>query len=213
MNIFAQFLDFILHLDHHLAELLQAHGAWVYGILFLIVFSETGLVIMPFLPGDSLLFVAGTLAAGGGLNVHAIVVLLIAAAILGDTVNYWVGHRLGRRLFQNPGARMLRPEFLARTERFYAKYGAKTIVLARFVPIVRTFAPFVAGMGRMPYTKFLAYNVIGAVTWVALFTYAGYLFGQMPLIKDNFTWVVLAIIAVSVLPVVIELVKARRTPA
>jgi len=178
-------IDFILHIDVHLAELVAQYGMWVYGILFLILFCETGLVVTPFLPGDSLLFVAGALAAlpGNDLNVHLMVFLMIVAAIVGDAVNYTIGRVFGERLFSNPNSKIFRRSYLDQTHKFYEKHGGKTIILARFVPIVRTFAPFVAGMGRMSYRHFAVYNVIGALVWVLLFTYAGYLFGNVPVVQ------------------------------
>lgn len=216
MDLLRQFVDFFLHLDTHLAEIIRDYGTWTYAILFLIVFAETGLVVMPLLPGDSLLFAAGTFAALGDLNPVLLILLLIAAAILGDTVNYWVGNRIGARAFSG-NVRFLRREYLERTQRFYERHGGKTIILARFVPIVRTFAPFVAGVGTMSYPRFLAYNVIGAVVWVTGFVTIGYLFGNIPAVKERFSLVILAIIAVSVLPIAIEIVKGwlggRREPA
>lgn len=211
MEFLQHALDFFLHLDRHLTEITAQYGTWTYVILFLIVFAETGLVVTPFLPGDSLLFAAGAIAALGGLDVRLLVVLLIVAAILGDTVNYWIGARIGRRAFTG-NIRFVRKEYLLRTERFYEKHGGKTIILARFVPIIRTFAPFVAGVGVMNYRRFLAYNVIGGVAWVTLFTLAGYYFGNLALVKQNFSLVVLAIIILSVVPIVVEVVKARREP-
>ncbi|MCB9518168.1 MAG: DedA family protein [Gemmatimonadales bacterium] len=216
MDLLRQFVDFFLHLDTHLAEIIREYGTWTYAILFLIVFAETGLVVMPLLPGDSLLFAAGTFAALGDLNPVLLILLLIAAAILGDTVNYWVGNRIGARAFSG-NVRFLKREYLERTQRFYERHGGKTIILARFVPIVRTFAPFVAGVGTMSYPRFLAYNVIGAVVWVTGFVTIGYLFGNIPAVKERFSLVILAIIAVSVLPIAIEIVKGwlggRREPA
>ena len=206
MDLLRQFVDFFLHLDTHLAEIIRDYGTWTYAILFLIVFAETGLVVMPLLPGDSLLFAAGTFAALGDLNPVLLILLLIAAAILGDTVNYWVGNRIGARAFSG-NVRFLKREYLERTQRFYERHGGKTIILARFVPIVRTFAPFVAGVGTMSYPRFLAYNVIGAVVWVTGFVTIGYLFGNIPAVKERFSLVILAIIAVSVLPIAIEIVK------
>ncbi|HPF62634.1 MAG TPA: DedA family protein, partial [Gemmatimonadales bacterium] len=206
MDLLRQFVDFFLHLDTHLAEIIREYGTWTYAILFLIVFAETGLVVMPLLPGDSLLFAAGTFAALGDLNPVLLILLLIAAAILGDTVNYWVGNRIGARAFSG-NVRFLKREYLERTQRFYERHGGKTIILARFVPIVRTFAPFVAGVGTMSYPRFLAYNVIGAVVWVTGFVTIGYLFGNIPAVKERFSLVILAIIAVSVLPIAIEIVK------
>ncbi|KZE29793.1 membrane-associated protein [Crenobacter luteus] len=204
-------IDFVLHIDRHLAELVAAHGPLIYLILFLIVFCETGLVVTPFLPGDSLLFVAGTLAATGQMDVHLLVALLIAAAILGDTVNYTIGRRLGLKLFANPDSKIFRRVYLDKTHAFYERHGGKTIILARFVPIVRTFAPFVAGVGEMSYGKFLAFNVVGAVVWVASFTYLGFLFGNLPAVKSNLSLLIVGIIIVSILPGVIEFMRHRRS--
>ena len=210
MDLLTLAIDFVLHVDRHLLELFQDYGTWVYGILFLIVFCETGLVVTPFLPGDSLLFAAGALAAAGGLDVHLMVFLLWIAAVLGDTVNYAIGHHFGMRLFRNPDSRIFRRDYLERTQRFYVKYGAKTIVIARFVPSVRTFAPFVAGMGSMPYRTFLLWNVAGAAAWVIAFGYAGFFFGDLPVVRQNFTLLILGIIVVSVLPVLFEAWRACR---
>lgn len=209
MEFLRQVLDFFLHLDRHLAEMIAQYGTWTYGILFLIIFVETGLVIMPLLPGDSLLFAAGTFAALGSLNPILVIGLLIVAAILGDTVNYWIGKRIGARAFSG-NIRFLKQSYLERTQRFYEKHGGKTIILARFVPIVRTFAPFVAGVGTMTYPRFLAYNVIGAVAWVSGFVTIGYLFGNIPVVKERFSLVILGIIAVSVVPMVIEVIRGLR---
>ena len=209
MEFFRQALDFFLHLDVHLAEIIARFGTGAYFILFLIVFCETGLVVTPFLPGDSLLFAAGTFAALGSFSLVPLMLLLIVAAILGDTVNYWVGARIGGRAFSG-NVRFLKKEYLERTQAFYERHGGKTIVLARFVPIVRTFAPFVAGVGGMNYARFLAYNVIGAVVWVVLFTLAGYFFGNIPAVRANFTLVIFAIIGVSLIPMVVEFLRARR---
>lgn len=211
MEILKHLVDFILHLDKHLGDIIQDYGAWTYAILFAIIFFETGVVVLPFLPGDSLLFAAGSLAAlpGSPLNVWAMVGLLILAAVLGDTLNYHIGDYLGPRVFSG-NSRFLKREHLERTQQFYEKHGAKTIILARFIPIIRTFAPFVAGVGTMSYGKFLSYNVVGAVLWVALLTLAGYFFGQIPVVQKNFSLVVLAIIGLSVLPVVFEFFKSRR---
>lgn len=203
-------IDFILHIDRHLAELTAAYGPWIYGILFLIIFCETGLVVTPFLPGDSLLFVAGAIATQDAMNVHLMVVLLIIAAILGDAVNYSIGRFFGAKLFANPDSKIFRRRYLELTEAFYAKHGGKTIILARFVPIVRTFAPFVAGMGHMPYRRFAAYNVIGAIVWVTLFSYAGYFFGNLPVVQSNLHYLIVAIIFVSILPGLIEIIRHRR---
>jgi len=209
MDLLRTAIDFFLHLDRHLAEIIARYGVWTNLILFLIVFAETGLVVTPFLPGDSLLFAAGTFAALGSLDPGLLVVLLSAAAILGDTVNYWVGAYIGPRAFSGE-IRWLKREYLDRTHAFYEKHGGKTIILARFIPIIRTFAPFVAGVGAMNYPRFLMYNVVGGVAWVALFVLAGYFFGNVPAVRQNFTYVILAIIVLSAMPMVIELVKARR---
>jgi membrane-associated protein len=210
MELLSLVASFILHVDQHLLELFRDYGVWIYAILFLIVFCETGLVVTPFLPGDSLLFAAGALAAASGLDVHLLAVLLFIAAVLGDSVNYAIGRRSGMRLFRNPQSRIFRRDYLDRTERFYAKHGPKTIVIARFIPIVRTFAPFVAGVGTMPYRIFLFWNVAGAFLWVGSFIYAGYAFGDLPVVRENFTLLILGIIVVSVMPVVIEAIKAWR---
>ena len=208
-------IDFILHIDVHLAELVAQYGIWVYGILFLILFCETGLVVTPFLPGDSLLFVAGALAAlpSNDLNVHVMVALMAVAAIVGDAVNYTIGRVFGERLFSNPDSKIFRRSYLDKTHKFYEKHGGKTIILARFVPIVRTFAPFVAGMGHMSYRHFAAYNVIGALVWVLLFTYAGYIFGDLPIVQENLKLLIVAIIVVSILPGVIEIWRHKRAAA
>ncbi|AWQ18018.1 DedA family protein [Pantoea ananatis] len=205
-------VDFILHIDVHLAELVAQYGIWIYAILFLILFCETGLVVTPFLPGDSLLFVAGALAAlpGNDLNVHLMVTLLVIAAILGDAVNYTIGKLFGERLFSNPNSKIFRRSYLDKTHAFYARHGGKTIILARFVPIVRTFAPFVAGMGHMSYRYFALFNVAGALAWVLLFSYAGYLFGDLPVVQENLKLLILGIIVVSILPGVIEIWRHRR---
>ncbi|OSN06044.1 hypothetical protein AU512_11625 [Lonsdalea iberica] len=206
-------IDFILHIDVHLAELVAQYGVWIYAILFLILFCETGLVVTPFLPGDSLLFVAGALAAlpGSVLDVHLMVVLMVIAAILGDAVNYTIGRLFGERLFRNPNSRIFRRSYLDKTHAFYARHGGKTIILARFVPIVRTFAPFVAGMGHMTYRHFALFNVAGALLWVLLFTYAGYLFGDLPIVQDNLKLLIVGIIFVSILPGVIEFWRHKRS--
>jgi membrane-associated protein len=209
MDVIRQLVDFILHIDVHLAELIARYGTGTLVLLFLIVFAETGLVVTPFLPGDSLLFAAGAFAARGALDIRLLVPVLLVAAILGDTVNYWIGHKLGRRAFSGK-IPFIKEEYLQRTERFYEKHGGKTIILARFVPIIRTFAPFVAGVGTMSYGRFFSYNVIGAVLWVFLFTVGGYFFGNLPLVQRNFKLVILAIIVVSVLPIVVEYLRARK---
>ncbi len=205
----ASLIDFILHIDQHLIELTQTYGLWIYAILFLIVFCETGLVVTPFLPGDSLLFAAGAVAALGGMNVHMAAALLLAAAVIGDAANFAIGKYFGEKLFAKPDSRVFKREYLDKTHAFYEKYGGKTIILARFVPIVRTFAPFVAGMGDMHYGRFIRYNIIGALMWVGLLTYAGYFFGELPVVKNNFGLVVIGIIAVSVLPMAVEIAKAK----
>lgn len=210
---FLHFLvDFILHIDVHLAELVAQYGIWIYAILFLILFCETGLVVTPFLPGDSLLFVAGALAAlpGNDLNVHVMVALLVVAAVLGDAVNYTIGRLFGERLFSNPNSKIFRRSHLDKTHAFYARHGGKTIILARFVPIVRTFAPFVAGMGHMSYRHFALFNVTGALLWVLLFSYAGYLFGDLPVVQENLKLLIVGIFLVSILPGVIEVWRHRR---
>lgn len=210
MEFFAALLDIALHLDQHLQALVSEHGAWIYLILFLIVFCETGLVVTPFLPGDSLLFVAGTVAAAGGMDIHLLVVLLIIAAILGDAVNYAVGHYIGPRMFSHNESRWLNPKHLQRAHDFYEKYGGKTIIIARFVPIVRTYAPFVAGAASMTYSKFALYNITGAVLWVTSLGYAGYFFGNLPFIKNNLTLVIIGIIILSILPGIIEILRHRK---
>ncbi|MDL4913742.1 MAG: DedA family protein [Enterobacterales bacterium endosymbiont of Blomia tropicalis] len=204
-------VDFILHIDVHLAELVAQYGIWIYAILFLILFCETGLVLTPFLPGDSLLFVAGALAAlpGNDLNVHLLVALLVVAAVLGDAANYTIGRLFGERLFSNPNSKIFRRRYLDKTHAFYARHGGKTIILARFVPIVRTFAPFVAGMGHMSYRHFALFNVTGALAWVLLFSYAGYLFGDLPVVQENLKLLIVGIIVVSILPGVIEIWRHR----
>jgi membrane-associated protein len=213
MDVIRQLVDFILHIDIHLAELIARYGTGTLVLLFLIVFAETGLVVTPFLPGDSLLFAAGAFAARGALDIGLLVPILLVAAILGDTVNYWIGHKIGRRAFSGK-IPFIKQEYLQRTESFYERHGGKTIILARFVPIIRTFAPFVAGIGTMSYARFVVYNVVGAVLWVVLFTVGGYFFGNLPMVQRNFKLVILAIIVVSVVPIVVEFVRARRaTPA
>jgi len=210
MELIEKLIDLVLHLDQHLVELVTQYGSWTYGILFLIIFCETGLVVTPFLPGDSLLFAVGALAATGALDVSSVVILLTAAAIIGDNVNYWIGYTIGPRVFQGESSRFFNRKHLERTHRFYEKYGGKTVILARFIPIVRTFAPFVAGIGRMTYGRFLLYDVPGGVAWISIFVYAGYFFGNIPIVKRNFTLVVFAIIFISLLPAVIEYVQHRR---
>ncbi len=208
MEFLEYLIDLFLHLDKHLNEIIVQYGALTYGILFLVIFAETGLVFTPFLPGDSLLFAAGTFAAIGSFNVHILFLLLSAAAIIGDSVNYWVGQYIGLKLFEKK-SRFLKKEYLERTHKFYEKHGGKTIILARFIPIVRTFAPFVAGIGAMTYSKFIAYNIIGAIIWCAIFIYGGYFFGNLSFVKNNFSFVILAIIFISILPMLIEYIRHR----
>jgi membrane-associated protein len=203
MELLRQFVDLFLHLDQHLADLIRDYGTWTYAILFLIIFCETGLVILPLLPGDSLLFAAGTFAALGSLDPWLLTGVLIVAAILGDTLNYWIGRKTGIRAFTGE-AKFFKQEYLERTRGYFARYGGRTIILARFIPIIRTFAPFVAGVGEMAYSRFIAYNVIGGIVWVSLFVWLGYGFGNIPAVKERFTLVILGIIAVSVLPIAIE---------
>ena len=208
MEIINFFFDFILHLDEHLSTIISQYGTWTYVILFLIIFMETGFVVTPFLPGDSLLFAAGSFAALGALNPWVLFGLLSVAAILGDTINYWIGNYIGDRAFSG-NIRWLKQEYLKQTHEFYEKHGGKTIILARFVPIIRTFAPFVAGVGSMTYTRFISYNIFGGVIWVAIFTFMGYFFGNLPFVKDNFELVIFAIIFISFIPPVYEFFKAR----
>lgn len=218
MDLLLYAWDFAVHLDRHLATLLQQYGAWVYLLLFAIIFCETGLVVTPFLPGDSLLFVAGALAAAGGLDVHLLALLLVAAAVLGNTVNYSVGYLLGPKVFHWEQSRFFNRKALERAHAFYEKHGGKTIVITRFLPIFRTFAPFVAGIARMSYLRFTAYNVAGALAWVVLLLYAGYWFGNVPLVKQNLSWVIVGIIVLSLAPLALEyfrhrLKKAIKLPA
>ena len=204
-------IDFILHIDRHMISIVQNYHLWTYAILFVIIFCETGLVVTPFLPGDSLLFVAGAIAAlpGMPLDVHLLVLIVFAAAFLGDTCNYMIGHFFGEKLFSNSDSRIFKRSYLDKTHEFYRKYGGKTIVIARFVPIVRTFAPFVAGMGKMNYTWFITYNALGGAVWVMLFCYAGYMFGDQPFVQDNLKILIVAIVVISILPAVIEVLRAR----
>jgi len=196
-------IDFILHLDVHLGQIISAYGSLTYALLFLIIFVETGLVVTPFLPGDSLLFAVGAFAALGSLNIFMLLVLLMVAAILGDTVNYWIGHFFGEKLVANPRV-PIKKEHIERTQKFFDKHGGKTIILARFVPIVRTFAPFVAGIGKMHYGKFISFNIIGGIGWVLLVTVAGFFFGNIPMVKDNFSTVIIAIVLISIAPMIIQ---------
>jgi len=205
-------VDFIIHIDRHLAEIIGRYGGWTYGILFLIIFAETGLVVTPFLPGDSLLFAAGAFCARPetGLNVHLMAGLLFVASVLGDTLNYWIGSKFGPAVFKREDSRFLPRKHLERAHAFFEKYGGRAIILARFVPIVRTFVPFVAGVGRMNYRQFLFYNVVGGFIWVYFFIYAGFAFGNQPFVQKNFKLVILAIIILSVLPIVFEAWRAWR---
>jgi len=213
MTLITKFIDFILHLDTHLYVLIGKYEIWTYLLLFLIIFCETGLVIMPFLPGDSLLFACGSLASIGTFKffkVGWLFIILAVAAVLGDTINYWIGHAVGPKVFQKENSRFFKKEYLDRTHAFYERHGGKTIIIARVVPIIRTFAPFVAGIGKMSYGKFISYNVIGGVGWVALFVFGGYFFGNIQLVKRNFSFVIFAIIIISMLPGVVEFLRQRR---
>lgn len=212
MEFLQWFTDIILHLDTHLTELVTQYGLLTYGILFAIVFAETGFVVTPFLPGDSLLFAAGALAALGSLNVLVVIMLLIVAAVLGDTVNYWIGYYFGRKIVDNPKIPFINQEHIDKTEQFYKKYGGKTIIMARFVPIIRTFAPFVAGVGSMDYKKFILFNISGGVLWITLLTTAGYLFGNFTFVKENFHYAILVIILLSIAPVIYEYIQHKRNP-
>lgn len=210
MEFIYSLFDFIIHIDVHLNNLILTYGNWTYAILFLIIFCETGLVVTPFLPGDSLLFAAGTFAAAGSLDPIYLMLLLSVAAILGDTVNYWIGALIGPKIFHKDNVRFLNKEYLNRTHQFYEKHGGKTIIFARFLPIIRTFAPFVAGIGKMTYLRFFGYNVIGGIIWVAIFIITGYYFANIPAVRDNFTFVIFAIIVISFLPPVIEFFRLKR---
>ena len=200
----------LLALDQTVATLATQYGAWLYAILFAVIFAETGLVVCPFLPGDSILFIAGTVVAVSGLDVHVLVVVLIVAAVLGDSVNYGVGHYIGPKAFERPDSRWFRQEYLRRTQAFYDKYGGVTIIIGRFIPIIRTFAPFLAGVAGMSYRRFLSYNMIGGCLWIGSLVYAGYLFGNIPWVKDNLTLIVVAIVVVSLIPAITTFLKERR---
>ncbi len=203
-------IDLFLHLDRYLGEVIRNFGTWTYALLFLVIFMETGFVVTPFLPGDSLLFAAGALtAATGAMDIKLLYIIVAVAAVLGDTVNYWIGHLIGPRVFSD-NIRWLKKEYLERTHEFYEKHGGITIILARFIPIIRTFAPFVAGVGRMTYGHFITYNIVGGIFWTAIFTFGGYFFGNIPFVKNNFSLVVVAIIVISVIPAVVEVIKSRR---
>jgi len=209
MELIKTFFDIFMHLDKHLGGVIQAYGVWTYLILFLIIFCETGLVVTPILPGDSLLFAAGAFAAVGALEVKWLFILLTIAAVAGDTLNYWIGSYMGPKVFHKENVRFLNREYLDRTHRFYEKHGGKTIIIARFMPIIRTFAPFVAGIGTMSYPRFISYNVVGGIFWIASFVFGGYFFGNIPMVKRNFTLVILAIIFLSILPGIIEFARHR----
>tara|TARA_B100000989_G_C19531634_1_gene470324 strand:+ start:6197 stop:6859 length:663 start_codon:yes stop_codon:yes gene_type:complete len=209
MDYLQQIFQFFLHVDKHLAEFVSHYGNWVFALLFVIIFCETGLIITPFLPGDSLLFAAGSIAAISGLHVHWLAIILVAAAILGDTVNYWIGHWLGPKIFHYENSRLLNKKHLRNAHNFYERHGGKAVIIARFIPIVRTFIPFIAGMASMEYRRFIVYNVTGAFLWVYLFLYVGYYFGNLPAVANNFTLVIMAIIVISVMPPVIEYLRHR----
>lgn len=213
MEVIGALIGFVLHPDQYLGWLLDNYGQWLYVILFIIIFAETGLVVTPFLPGDSLLFVAGALTGTGQLDVGVLMGLLMSAAILGDSTNYWIGRWVGPRVFTADTGRLLRREHLERTRRFYERYGGRTVIIARFMPIVRTFAPFVAGVGAMSYPRFLAFSVLGTILWVGGFVGAGYVFGNLPVVRQNLTLFILAIIVLSISPGIVEYLRARRRPA
>lgn len=210
MELLATLWDLAVHLDRHLAAFVAQHGAWVYGLLFAIVFCETGLVVTPFLPGDSLLFVAGAVAATGGMDVTLLMATLIGAALLGDNVNYWIGHWVGPKVFRVERSRWFNPQYLERAHAFYERHGGKTIVIARFVPIVRTYVPFVAGVGAMPYLRYIAYCVLGALVWVVSLVSAGFWFGNLPIVRENLTVVIMGIILLSISPGIVAWVRSRR---
>lgn len=204
------FINIFLHLDKNLTQIIQTYGILTYGLLFLIIFMETGLVITPFLPGDSLLFIAGTFAATGSFNIYFLYTILLAAAIVGDNTNYWIGRFIGMKVFAKDNARIFKKEYLEKTRAFYAKYGVKAIILARFIPIIRTFSPFVAGVGHMHYRRFLFFDILGGYLWITIFTWGGYFFGNLPIVKNNFHYAILIIIFLSILPGVIEFLKHKR---
>lgn len=209
MDLLLTFVDIIMHLDKHLSMIIQQYGTFTYFILFMIIFCETGLVVTPFLPGDSLLFAAGTFAALGALDVKLLFILLATAAISGDNVNYWIGHFVGPKIFRKEDVRFLNKKHLERTHEFYEKYGTKAIIIARFMPVVRTFAPFVAGLGRMTYGRFLPFDIMGGLLWISVCVFGGYFFGNIPIVKQNFTIVIFAIIFISILPGIIEFLRIR----
>lgn len=205
-----QFIDIFIHLDKYLTTIIQNYGVWTYLILFAIIFCETGLVVLPFLPGDSLIFAAGTLAALGALDIKWLIILMCLAAVAGDTVNYWIGYWVGPKIFQKENVKLLNKKHLMEAHAFYEKYGGITIILARFMPFIRTFAPFVAGIGTMSYWRFMSYNVIGGIAWINIFGWLGYYFGNLPYIKKNFSLVIIAIVVISVMPAVVEYLKRKR---
>jgi membrane-associated protein len=213
MELLAALWDFVVHLDAHLAAFVAQHGAWVYALLFAIVFTETGVVVMPFLPGDTLLFVVGALAAAGGMDITTVMTVLVAAALTGDNVNYWIGRWAGPKVFRAEESRWFSRKYLERTHAFYERHGGKAIIIARFVPIVRTYVPFVAGIGTMSYARFLGFSVVGALLWVVSLCQAGYWFGNIPLVKDNLGVVIVIIVAISVTPIALEFLRARRSRA
>lgn len=209
MELISNFIDIFIHLDRHLSAIIQTYGTFTYVILFLVVFCETGFVVTPFLPGDSLLFAAGTFAAQGAFDISTLFILLLIAPLCGDNVNYWIGHFIGPKIFHKEKVRFLNKKHLQRTHEFYEKHGGKTIIIARFMPIIRTFAPFVAGIGRMPYWRFLSYSIAGALLWVSLFVLGGYYFGNIPFVKANFTPIIFVIILISVSPGIIGYIRHR----
>ena len=213
MELVAALWNFLIHLDAHLAAYVAQHGAWVYALLFAIVFTETGVVVMPFLPGDTLLFVVGALAAGGGMDITTVMAVLVAAALTGDNVNYWIGRWAGPKVFRAQDSRWFSRKYLERTHAFYERHGGKAIIIARFVPIVRTYVPFVAGIGTMSYARFLAFSVVGALLWVVSLCLAGYWFGNIPLVKENLGVVIVIIIAISLTPIAVEFLRERRSGA
>ncbi len=211
MELLTSFIDIVLHLDVHLLAIIQAYGMWIYAILFMIIFCETGLVVMPFLPGDSLLFVVGALCGVGTLEIQLVLPLLMVASFLGDSTNYWIGRLIGMRLVKSANSRFLKHEHLEKTHMFYKKHGGKAILFARFLPIVRTFAPFVAGIGLMRYRIFMLFSALGSIAWISLFTLGGYFLGNIPVVKDNLTLMVVIVIVISFLPALREFIRHRRT--
>lgn len=211
MQTIKYLIDIVLHLNEHLVQFVSLYGAWIYVLLFVIIFCETGLVVTAILPGDSLLFAAGTIAAAGKMNIYWLIILLVVAAFLGNVVNYWIGNKLGHLLFTDEKSKLFKKSYLNKTHQFYEKYGAKTIIIARFLPIIRTFAPFVAGMGSMSIVKFLTYNLVGAVLWVGLIVGISYFFGNLAIVRDNFPMVIMIIIILSILPPIIEVIRTRKS--